>query len=309
MGEMVLLTGASSFTGLWIAEALADAGFSVVAPLRRARSDYDGERLARIERLQRSCEVVFSAPFASPAFMDIVRTRRPAALAHHAAEITGYRDADFDAVAAFQKNASGAPKAVRELGEAGVRALVITGTVFEAGEGGVASEPLAVTPYGLSKTLTSLAFRHFAADAGLGFGRVVVPSPYGAYEQARSFPAYLFRSWRTGETPQVRTPRYLRDHLPAPLLGRAYARYLRRLLDEPTTPLVCRPSGWVAAQGDFALRVAKEAAARLGRECPVTFAEQSDFSEPLRRVNDEPVRREGWDEAEFWDAYVGWYRG
>jgi hypothetical protein len=55
--------------------------------------------------------------------------------------------------------------------------------------------------------------------------------------------------------------------------------------------------------------VAKEAAARLGRECPVTFAEQSDFSEPLRRVNDEPVRREGWDEAEFWDAYVGWYRG
>jgi len=89
MGEMVLLTGASSFTGLWIAEALAEAGFSVVAPLRRARSDYDGERLARIERLQGSCEVVFSAPFASPAFMDIVRTKKPAALAHHAAEITG----------------------------------------------------------------------------------------------------------------------------------------------------------------------------------------------------------------------------
>lgn len=27
MGERVLLTGASSFTGMWIAEALAAAGF------------------------------------------------------------------------------------------------------------------------------------------------------------------------------------------------------------------------------------------------------------------------------------------
>jgi nucleoside-diphosphate-sugar epimerase len=181
--------------------------------------------------------------------------------------------------------------------------------LFEAGEGGVADEPLAVTPYGLSKTLTNQAFRHFAAWSGLRFGRFVIPSPYGPLEQQRSFPAYLFRTWFAGGTPQVRTPLYLRDHLPAPVLGAAYATYLRALLSDAGADEACRPSGWIATQGDFARKLAAEAAARLGRDCPLDLAEQTDFPEPLRRVNAQPAIPAGWDETAFWDAYVGWCAG
>jgi nucleoside-diphosphate-sugar epimerase len=184
---------------------------------------------------------------------------------------------------------------------------MVTGTVFEAGEGDCPEEPLAVTPYGLSKTLSNIGFRHFATWAGLRFGRFVIPSPYGVFEQQRSFPAYLFRSWSAGETPVVRTPLYLRDHLPAPRLGRAYADQLAALLQGGDAAEVARPSGWIATQGDFARKLAAEAAARLDRDCPLGLADQTAFPEPQRRVNRDPAPAEGWDEAAFWDAYVGWY--
>jgi nucleoside-diphosphate-sugar epimerase len=306
MGQRVLLTGASSFTGMWIAEALAAAGFEVLAPLQRAPADYDAERRARIERVEQVAEVAYAHPFASQAFLDLVAARPDiAALAHHAADVTGYRDPGFDATAAFGRNLDGAPGALRRLADQGCQALLVTGTVFEAGEGGSPDQPLAVTPYGLSKTLTNVALQHHAAWTGLRFGRFVIPSPYGAYEQQRSFPAYLFRSWAAGETPVVRTPLYLRDHLPAPALARAYATHLAALLHDPATAPVARPSGWIATQGNFAGKVAAEAGRRLGRDCPVAFAEQTEFPEPLTRVNCDPAPDQ--DEAAFWDEYVGWY--
>jgi nucleoside-diphosphate-sugar epimerase len=253
MAGAVLLTGASSFTGLAIAEALADAGFQVIAPLRRPRADYEPEPLARIARLTQRAEVVFDHPFGSPGLLELVAARPEIrALAHHAADVTGYRDPSFDAQAAVQRNLAGAQPVLSALAGQGARVVVVTGTVFEAGEGGPTDEPLAVTPYGLSKTLTNIAFQHYAAWAGLAFGRFVIPSPYGVFEQQRSFPAYLFRSWFAGERPVVRTPLYLRDHLPAPLLGRAYARHLSALLDGAASDPVARPSGWRAPQGDFA---------------------------------------------------------
>jgi nucleoside-diphosphate-sugar epimerase len=309
MAGAVLLTGASSFTGMWIAEALAAAGFQVIAPLRRPRADYAWLEESRIVRLERAAEVVFACPFGSEPFLDLIRTRAGIrALAHHAADVAGYRDPGFDAVAAFERNMAGAAATLQLLAERGARALMVTGTVFEQGEGGPSESPLAVTPYGLSKTLTNIAFQHYADAAGLTYGKVVIPSPYGPYEQQR-FPWYLFRSWFADETPQVRTPFYLRDHLPAPRLARAYADHLAALLADPGVAAVHRPSGWIASQGDFARKVAREAGARLGRECPVSSGQQGEFPEPRTRVNTDPCTDEGWDEARFWDDYVTWYAG
>ena len=56
----ILLTGASSFTGLWIAEALAAAGYEVVAPLTRDADAYPGLRGERVARLAGSAARVFA---------------------------------------------------------------------------------------------------------------------------------------------------------------------------------------------------------------------------------------------------------
>lgn len=306
MRGTVLLTGASSFTGMWIAEALQAAGFRVIAPLLRDRDAYEGVRRDRVTRLEQVAEVRFGRAFGSDALLADIRSSGGVdVLAHHAAHITGYRDAAFDPVDALARNTAGAPAMLRAVRDAGGRLMVLTGTVFEAAEGG-GDELGAVTPYGLSKTLTRQAFDYWTAEAGLRFGRFIIPSPYGAFEERR-FGWYLFKTWFAGGTPQVRTPRYVRDHLAAPRLARAYAEYLTQALDTDAPQPVARPSGWIAPQGDFARRVAAEASGRLGRACPVDLAEQTVLEEPLVRVNDQSAWAAGWDEAGFWDEYVAWY--
>jgi nucleoside-diphosphate-sugar epimerase len=55
----VVLTGASSFSGLWFAQALAAGGHDVVMPLRATSIDsYSGIRAARVARLQSLGRVV-----------------------------------------------------------------------------------------------------------------------------------------------------------------------------------------------------------------------------------------------------------
>lgn len=306
MAGTVLLTGASSFTGVWIAEALNAAGFRVIAPLLRERGAYEDVRLARIERLERIADVRFARALGSDALLRDVQTSGGIdVLAHHAAHITGYRDPGFDPVDALARNTAGAPDLLRALRDVGGRLVVLTGTVFEAGEGG-GDEPGAVTPYGLSKTLTREAFDHWTREIGLPFGRFVIPSPFGELEERR-FGWYLFKTWFAGGTPDVRTPRYVRDHLAAPRLASAYAAYVTEALGSDARTTVARPSGWVASQGAFAERVAAEASARLGMDCRVELADQPVLEEPLVRVNDQPSWAADWDETAFWDGYVAWY--
>lgn len=305
MAQTVLLTGASSFTGVWIAEALARAGFDVVTPLFRDREAYAGVRLERVRRLERCARVTFGRGFGSDAFLNDMRSReRIDVLAHHAAHISGYRDAGFDPVDALARNTAGVAGVLSALRDRGGQLVILTGSVFEAGEGGGADTP-AVTPYGLSKTLTRVAFEYWTSAANLRFGRFVIPSPYGPFEEPR-FGWFLFRSWFAGVTPLVRTPLYIRDHLPAPRLAQAYADYVISNLASGAQTSVARPSGWIATQGDFAARVSAEAGRRLGLACPLDLTVQSAFDEPRVRVNDEPVAGV-WDEGGFWDGYVEWY--
>jgi UDP-glucose 4-epimerase len=306
MGKRVLLTGASSFTGVWIAEALAIAGYEVIAPLLRERSAYEDIRLARIQRLERCAQVSFGRAFGSEALLADIRSSGGIdVLAHHAAHITGYRDPGFDPVDALARNTAGAAATLEAARAAGAELTILTGSVFEAGEGG-GDEPGAVTPYGLSKTLTSAAFDYWTRAAGLRFGRFVIPSPYGALEERR-FGWYLFRTWFAGGTAAVRTPRYVRDHLAAPRLAQAYAEYVTQALGADAQVTVARPSGWIAPQGEFAERVAAEAGRRLGLACAVELSPQPALEEPLVRVNDQPGWAADWGEQAFWDGYVAWY--
>ncbi|MCA6238859.1 MAG: NAD(P)-dependent oxidoreductase, partial [Phenylobacterium sp.] len=166
----ILLTGASSFTGLWIAEALAAAGHEVVAPLTRQADGYPGLRGERVARLSASSARVFEAPLDSDRFRDLARTGGFDLFAHHGADIPGYRSPDYDVAAGVARNLAGAGPAVRAAADGGCRVLISTATVFEPGEGGEGPDAPAVSPYGLSKGLTGQALAGFAEEVGLSFG-------------------------------------------------------------------------------------------------------------------------------------------
>lgn len=303
----ILLTGASSFTGLWIAEALAGAGHEVVATLTRGEGDYPGLRGERVARLAGSAARMFETPLDSDRFRELARTGRFDLFAHHAADIPGYRSPDYDVAAGVARNLAGAEAAVRAAADGGCRALVATATVFEPGEGGEGPDAPAVSPYGLSKGLTGKALAGFAEDADLAFGRFVIANPFGVLEEGRMGWS-LFQAWFRGEPGRVLTPAYVRDNQPVPALAEAYGRLAERLLAaEGPVKLDARPSGLVGTQGDFARRLAAEAGPRLGLACDLVLNDQVDFPEPRVRVNDEPCLPPGWTGEAFFDAYAEYY--
>lgn len=305
----ILLTGASSFTGLWFTRALHAAGHHVVAPLRRPREDYHGDvRAQRVEQLGQAAECRFGMVFGDAGFLDLCRSGKWDLLCHHAAEVGDYRSPSFDVAAALAANTRNFAEVLAAL--SGLRGVVLTGSVFEAGEGAGTAPLRAFSLYGVSKGLTAELVRFQCESAGLGIGKFVIPNPFGPYEEPR-FCAYLMRRWRAGEAAEVNTPAYVRDNIHADLLALAYAGFAERLAADGTGPgfLRANPSGYVETQGAFAERFAREIASRTGLDCRVTLAHQTEFPEPRVRINTEPAAHLAWGESRAWDRIASYYGG
>lgn len=301
----VLLTGASSFTGFWFAHALAEAGHEVIAPLSGADAEaYTGVRAERVARLGPIARTVFDAPYGSDAFFAVLGDHGAVdVFCHHWAEVRNYRDPGFDPHAALAANTRRLREVLIVLKAKGCRRVVLTGSVFEAGEG-AGNQPLrAFNAYGLSKGLTHAVCAFYAREVGLPLDKFVIPNPFGPLEEPR-FTHHLVKSWLAGSTPQVTTPRYVRDNIHVDLLAKAYAAFVGSAGEGGERRLA--PSGYVETQGAFARRVAEALEPRFGLPCPVSFAEQVAFPEPEIRINtDRPDPHAlGWDEGRAWDAYA-----
>lgn len=305
----ILFTGGSSFTGMWFIRALSAAGHSVTAVFRHAREEYgDPLRSKRVALAASCCDAVHVAAFGDGAFLSIVKNGPWDLFAHHAADVTNYRSPDFEVVGALQNNTLNLPAVLDALGLGGCRKVLLTGSVFEGGEGAGSDQLAHFSPYGLSKALTAEAFRFYCRRAGFSLGKFVIPNPFGPFEEPR-YVSYLMKSWFAQETASCSSPLYVRDNIHVSLLARAYVRFAEQL---PATSGFTRlnPSGYVETQGAFTLRVASELRARLGLACNVELRQQNDFPEPRVRINTDAVdgRALAWSESDAWDEVARYYR-
>jgi nucleoside-diphosphate-sugar epimerase len=306
----LLLTGASSFTGFWFARALAEAGHGVVATFTRGGpSEYtEGMRAERVAALEGVCERVFGCSFGSDRFLDLLRAERPDLLCHHGADVTDYKSPDFDVGRALVQNTRRLPDVLTALARGSGRGVVLTGSVFEGGEGAGSEGLPHFSPYGLSKSLTAQVFRFACGARGVPLGKFVIPNPFGPLEEPR-FTEFLVRSWYEGRTPVVKTPAYVRDNIHVSLLARCYTAFVDAMR-EPAEFRRLGPSGYVESQGAFAERFARELRPRLGLPCALELALQTEFSEPRMRTNtdlpDHAARK--WEEASAWDEVARYYR-
>ena len=104
--------------------------------------------------------------------------------------------------------------------------MLLTGSVFEGGEGAGSQGLPDFSPYGLSKCLDCPGVPLLLRLAGLSLGKFVIPNPFGPYEEPR-YTAYLMKNWLAGETPSCSSPAYVRDNIHVSLLAKAYARFAR----------------------------------------------------------------------------------
>ena len=303
----ILLTGASSFTGYWFARQLALAGHEIVAVFRGEADSYGGARGRRVTLLKDIVEPAWNCVFGTDRFLALLPEGRFDLLCHHAAEMDGYRSWDFDWIEASRRNTFGARDVLTRLASQNVRGIVLTGSVFEPYEGVGDPDHRAFSPYGLAKHVSFEAFRLEAQRLRVPVGKFVIPNPFGPLEEAR-FTSYLAGEWGAGRVPVVKTPDYVRDNIPVSHLALAYASFCAEIGCATTAVLRATPSGYVGSQYTFALRVAREIGRRAGRDLDVVAAQQTDFSEPMTRIN---AASSGppldWSETASWDALYEYY--
>lgn len=305
----ILFTGSSSFTGYWFVRTLVERGHQVSCTFTGATpDDYPGIRGERVAAIAAIATPVWGTRFGDDAFVRLIATSRFDLLCHHGAWVVNYRDAAFDVAAALANNTRNVLTTLAALRESGCRSLVLTGSVFEGGEGAGSDALPHFSPYGLSKALTAETIGFYAGRLGMTFGRFVIANPFGPFEEPR-FTSYLFNAWRQGQTPGVKTPDYVRDNMPVGLLALYYREFCEAVTAHRGAAVKITPSGIVGSQGAFAELVAREASARLGRACSVVLEEQRDFSEPMIRIGTDrnPPLDRAYDLAAFWDAFVEFY--
>lgn len=302
----ILFTGGSSFTGFWFVKELATAGHEVTTTFRRPSNDYaDKVRHERVEQLTPITKPVFNLSFGDDRFLELIKQNKFDVLCHHAADVTNYRSPDFNVLQAFQNNTSGLLAVISSLRETGCCKIVLTGSVFENDEGTGSGHGEAFSAYGLSKGLTWQMFRYYAQRHQISLGKFVIPNPFGPYEEPR-FPQYLIKNWFAGSTPAVGTPVYVRDNIHVSLLAKVYSQFVFGL-----SPGFSRinPCGYIETQASFAYRVAREMSKRLNLKCDLTLSDQTDFSEPIVRINtDVPnAKMLKWSEEAAWDEMADYY--
>jgi UDP-glucose 4-epimerase len=301
----ILLTGATSFTGLWFARELAGAGHQVVATVRS--ESYEGVRGRRFEELKKVSSIEPNVSFGSKSFLEMLESGKFELICHHAAEMNDYRSPDFDHMAATASNTNNLRR-VLDVFQGGVgQGVVLTGSVFESNEG--LGDSGAFNPYGLSKTMTYEIFRYFCEQKKLKLGKFVIANPFGPYEEER-FTHYLVKTWASGQTPHVKVPEYVRDNVHVSLLSRCYRKFIESVPSQSQFLSKLNPSGYVCKQGEFAQKYTKEFSKRAGRDLQVILDHQTDFSEPMRRYNAESaVEYVGkWEESKAWDECFEYYR-
>jgi UDP-glucose 4-epimerase len=300
----VILTGASSFSGLWFARALAADGHELVMPLRRASPAlYGGVRAQRVAELSTIGRISWGLDFGSDAFLAWLRDETvPGLFCHHAAAVSGHRSDEFDVEGALMQNVRRLAEIVALLKRGGCRGLVFSGTYYERNEGAGTEPREAFSRYALAKTISYEVARYHCQAVELPIGKFVMPNPFGPFEE-KGFAFALRQKWRTGQVMPVLTPDYVRDNIHVDLLALAYQAFVRRAAPGSERFPKASPSGYVETQGEFALRFQREFRARTGLPCELDLRPQAEFREPADRHNLDPAAPHfpQWVEAEAWD--------
>ena len=304
----ILFTGASSFTGFWFAKTLAESGHQVFCTFTKSdAAAYVGIRGLRVKLLAGTTGII---PLWGQTVADL--PARAASIAKwdvfcsHAAEVGDYKSRDFDVTTAVRRNTEGMEEVLCWLSRNGCKALLHSGTYFEADEGWGPGDKLAFSPYAISKGQTWEWVRSHGKEAGLAIGKFVMPNPFGPYEE-RGFTSYLAKSWLEGKIPMVNTPEYVRDNLPVSLMATCYKSAVEDMPATTSDEARFSPSGFVGKQGDFAKIFAARMEAEWKIPCPLHLGVQQEFSEPMARANSEKGIEDSSMLDSFWQSLASFY--
>ncbi|MEZ4815676.1 MAG: NAD-dependent epimerase/dehydratase family protein [Bdellovibrionota bacterium] len=237
MGQRVLITGITSFTGCYIGRAFVKSGNDVMSTLTRPKSEYSDPAIMERVTYSEVKGFVDSAPFGSSEFLKCIEDFKPEVFINHGASIKGYRNADFDVQACVERATLECEKIFTKFATLNTH-VIHSGSVFERdSERGYD----AYSPYGEAKTQIWEKLRKTAQDRGVKLSKVVITDPVGPFENTDRLAPLLFKQWYAGEQVEVRNPEFIWDRIPAEWLAQSYIEAA-----QSSVANIYRPSAFVA---------------------------------------------------------------
>ncbi len=297
----VAITGASSFTALWIARALHADGWKVHALCHRAAAEHSGLHALRLRLLRECSEVHFGLSAENGDLARWVLRERPLLWIHHHHWMEAFRSPAYDVARARAVGLVPLPDLVAALARQQAAGILYSGSFFEPGEGDNSAAAPA-TPYARSKREVWDALTRHAGDAGLPLSKVVIPNPVGPLENDDRLVPSLIRSSLNRAPFVLGAPDAISDYLPVSVLARIYVAVARDLLAGRSQ--IRRPSGQVATTGEWGRSVCRELIGdALGLEpCPLTEASRG----PATCFRNPDREREPIDWKSVWSDYAAW---
>jgi nucleoside-diphosphate-sugar epimerase len=249
----VAISGASSYTGACIAEAFGARGHVTTALCPAELASYGGLKRLRLDRIVRAgVELVCELRAEDGSMADFLRSRRFDVWVHHHHAMERFRAPDYDMARARTVGLAPLDGIVGALTGSGARAVLLSGTYFEPGEGGRPSDAPS-TPYAQSKRELAEALATRSAKAGLSFAKIVIPTPSGALENGDRLTPLLIAAAEKRVPFPLRSPASVMDVIPGEALAEVYVRAADAALDSSAeAPVTYRPSGRVVTAIDWA---------------------------------------------------------
>lgn len=211
------MTGATSFTGAYIAKAYHDAGHVVYAAITRKKDVYVSPEYQKRMTLCAGVKWLENLSFGSPAFLEFIEKEKPQIIVNHGAPIENYRSPDFDFIKSVESSLFQVRKVFETLKANQCDRFIHTGTVFEPND-----QRPAASIYGVSKRMVWDVIRFYSESQKIPLVKIEIPNPIGPLENSSRLIPVFCDKWKKGETAILGAPNAVSDHLPANWLARSY---------------------------------------------------------------------------------------
>ncbi len=298
--SVVVISAASSFTGMWLAKTFVGAGSRVFALFARENANaYEGTIQAmRLHLLEEAgVNLVFDVPAESGAMAAWIHRHRFDLFIHHHHHMLDYRVAIYDLARSRKVALEPLPELIAALEHSGVPAVIYSSTYFE-------NLSLAESPYGFSKGEVWKALVPLCVSRGIALGKVIIGNPIGAWENEDRLIPSLVRASRERAIFALRAPAAKNWAVPVSVLCTNYLKAAAALRTYPEYVVVPSLGAMTNAQlAEVALLELVQK--RLGlAPCQV---EPGDESLAHEGVELGPVT-DTCDVDAFWDTYATRYR-
>jgi nucleoside-diphosphate-sugar epimerase len=222
--KVVVMTGASSFTGYWFCKSLIEEGYKVTCFFTQTKKNYSAlkkERINLLYKYKKNFIPIFNAKMGSKKFLKSISSIKNFIFIHHGAYTIDYNSNKFDLLKAINDNNQNINLMFDIFKKNSVNKLIYTSTIFQ---GGKKNKPENL--YGLSKDITQQIFKYICETNKIKFKKFIIANPFGPFEEKR-FLHYVLNSWKHKKTVEVKRPKDVVDYVQVQHLANQFVKFIK----------------------------------------------------------------------------------